>query len=796
MKSILSRYKRKSTGFIILNVGAYLLAIIAIIFDLKFNLNSETLANFVSIMYPSVISVAGFLITVYILFLELYKDRYPLENMQKKQFPNTKYYTYAVIYNIVIGAVVLCIETGFASFILFCITSLITIISIFLTISKSNKSLMLTFYMENFCKEITDGFDANEEKLSSEIVQNIKNILDECVIKEEYHTVGMIVEKTGEIFRGFLKNSITIASSDENSDQALEMFDKIVNLNIFELELCKNIKSSELIKKTIRQQYKNLCFCVKNHQMEWYKKYFEKYLKFLYISQNEDLMDVVKLSYSSIPLVIQCLFKCGYGEYVEDTLKKIDEANNTSVRINKKGNARVYIQFLGCVANYAIEEKNEELIDSLIQKTGQYCYTLIEHSESFANIVEYYKWIFTMILNYSTDKAIAWYENMVGIFSCNYVNTPILIECNMYCLTGLIEKEKEEKRNQEKLINYHIDLLYQISKAKEKYIGYLIFPDFDAMICEKEGNVEEIQKVAGYIKRILNQCIIGDNIPLFYEMLNRFNALLTNTKPHHKFVQEGLLSIYFWLINRTHQLVNKQFLEITFFNLNAVIETLDSKKSISESLGTYIIDNLHASCKGNLVKNGDSSIEIVEMLSAFLLKETPYYFVVTKPSLKKLLYKTLFNIGTDCIENGFEEGARSVSNELGWLIIKSIKQGDDALTTYLIERVSEFYSIAITMEISHKTRMFMLTLFPTVGAFCCKEAGYSKYCKLLIKAIEHEPYKNVETAVRLRTSENDMWNDLYEGETDILTRKFMEKYRKAAGANDTASEAGRVFLLT
>ena len=99
------------------------------------------------------------------------------------------------------------------------------------------------------------------------------------------------------------------------------------------------------------------------------------------------------------------------------------------------------------------------------------------------------------------------------------------------------------------------------------------------------------------------------------------------------------------------------------------------------------------------------------------------------------------------------------------------------------------------MEISHKTRMFMLTLFPTVGAYCCKNPAYSKYCNKIIEAIQKEPPINVETAVRLRTSENDMWNSLYDGKTDEFTNKFMVKYKQKVCSGDVVKEAQRVMKM-
>ena len=129
------------------------------------------------------------------------------------------------------------------------------------------------------------------------------------------------------------------------------------------------------------------------------------------------------------------------------------------------------------------------------------------------------------------------------------------------------------------------------------------------------------------------------------------------------------------------------------------------------------------------------------------------------------------------MENGFEDGVRGISNALGWLIIHYLKNNDDNSVEYLMNRASELYNIAITMNISHKTRMFMLTLFTTIGAYCCRPGIKGKHLNRIINAIKNENIKYVETAVRLRTSENDMWNDLYDGKTDELTQKFMEKYR-------------------
>jgi len=42
----------------------------------------------------------------------------------------------------------------------------------------------------------------------------------------------------------------------------------------------------------------------------------------------------------------------------------------------------------------------------------------------------------------------------------------------------------------------------------------------------------------------------------------------------------------------------------------------------------------------------------------------------------------------------------------------------------------------------------------------------------VLSAIEKEPKENLYVAVSLRTSENDMWNVLFENKTNSLTAKF------------------------
>ena len=115
---------------------------------------------------------------------------------------------------------------------------------------------------------------------------------------------------------------------------------------------------------------------------------------------------------------------------------------------------------------------------------------------------------------------------------------------------------------------------------------------------------------------------------------------------------------------------------------------------------------------------------------------------------------------------------------MGWFIINSINQGNNDLTIYLIERATELYKISKNMEVSSKTLTFILTLFTTVGTFCCKNVGDSRFLYKISEGVSNEDISKIKTAISLRTSENDTWNQLFDNNTVELTNKFIFEFEK------------------
>ena len=61
-----------------------------------------------------------------------------------------------------------------------------------------------------------------------------------------------------------------------------------------------------------------------------------------------------------------------------------------------------------------------------------------------------------------------------------------------------------------------------------------------------------------------------------------------------------------------------------------------------------------------------------------------------------------------------------------------------------------------------------------IGIICLLVAGYIVTDKILIK----EDYIRIKTAIELRTKENNMWDKLFDGQTQSLTQKFLKELNR------------------
>lgn len=756
-----------------------LIGVVAIFADIWLKIDSKVLNELIVLLFSTVTVIAGLWISCYLLFLQLYKDRYPIKVLKECYLPNMRYNFAVVVFCIVYGSVVIVINNGVIANLYYSAVCVTTILEIMIKIYNTNKSLMINTYVDKVFQEIKQDLDNSKNIIKKETFKNVQYILDESIVKEEYFIVQNITERLGDVYRSFLQNSLRFEGENAEINDVEKSFENIINFNINELKMCKKINSEITIDKVVAQQIKNIKFCIDKNQYEWFKKYIEEYSFFLFKTQKENNPAFTEKLYGTYRSIIKNLIEEEKNEWLKFVIEKLRNVINSLVFFYEDVGVRSYCNLLSGAIVFCLEEGKEktESYKILLNSFREFSSLISKNSAAFNNVKMCYSLLFNELLNKSYEEAFLFYEKVLErIF--RGTEDAVFLEFKMYCISELINKGKLNASAEEKILNKQIDVIVEIIGIKGNYQGYLLLPDFEKLINDRQYSKEEFKKIKEKIYDLLNSCIVKDNLPMFYTLINKLNDVLLSTEQRQKELQEELIDIYIAFIYKTRALVNQQYLEILFQLFERVIKEMDEKRKISSNLGDYIISSISGVAQNGNKESRVVVIKAIDLLYSFLNEDEHMNFVITSSDKKQRLYRAMFNIGTDCIENNFEEGLRRVSNSLGWFTINSLKQGTAELTIYLIERATELYSISKSMEVSSKTLTFILTLFTTVGTFCCKNQSYSKFLKKVLDGIITEDVSKIKTAISLRTSENDTWNHLFENDTINLSKKFIAEFEK------------------
>ena len=672
--------KKKKSNEIISLVVCVVMGIAAVLADLFVVVIYEPMQQVFNLVFSAITVIMGIWVTCYLLVLELFKDRYPFNFISKKQLPNMRKIFVMLAYDVLFGVIVALIGKYFWGVIWFCFVSLGTIIIVFVDVYRANKTLMINSYIDDFFSKITTDFNASKMGEFERHRKDIWNIFDECVIKEEYFVARNIAEKSGVTLREFLANSIKIAERTDK-EAVEEAFKQIVDFNIDQLNLCKNTSSDIMTDVIVREQKRNLDFCITHDRFEWYKKYIDRFSQFVFKMQKEEQSALTETLYAVYYAVLKKLVEENKKEWIQYTINQIESFTVIYIFAYDKTNIRNYAMLLTEMAIDCVNRKNDEFYSLFENKLSNFIGLKCLENGVFSEVKISYSYLFQYLITNAQQKAFSFLE-IVMKHRVKCAEDSILVEFKLACIEQAVEIIKGDVEKQDKLLDYHIDAVIEAISLKKEYDGYYEIPDFFGRIKKNEYVKEKYRMVLDDIHKLLNHCIIKDNVPAFYTILEELKKAIGQTEQRQKEIQKELLHLFFWLFKRTIYLVNQQFYEIALNQFREAILQLDKNRQISADFGKYIIENLATSTnRSDRDKETHKLVASkIDLLFSFMAEGTEFSFALANADHKKLIGRSLFNIGTECIENGFEEGIRKVSNATGWLIIYSIRQGTSDLT--------------------------------------------------------------------------------------------------------------------
>ena len=294
--------------------------------DSKLNISAGALAlsKLSSILFSTITVIVGIWVTCYLLFFQLYKDRYPIKVLKEKYLPQMRDYFLLVVYSVLFGCIVLVQNPGIVSNSWFCFISLATTITIMVNIYQTNKTLMVNSYIDDYCKKLEIDLENCNNTICNQTFKDIRYIIDDCIVREEYYVAQNFVKRIGEVFRAFLDNSIKLLSNGQASQNCIQdSFRKLVLINIQLLESCSNINSKLIISNIVRQQENNIQYCISTNQYEWFKDYLDECNRLLFRMQKDSQLDIVDEILNSYSYIFRSLIEQSKLEWVDYAINQL-----------------------------------------------------------------------------------------------------------------------------------------------------------------------------------------------------------------------------------------------------------------------------------------------------------------------------------------------------------------------------------------------------------------------------------------------------------------------------------------
>lgn len=735
--------------------------------------SNDQLNNLVEILFNSLVALITIWFSAYFILIQLYKNTYPMEVIEKNFIKKVKNILIFAICTVLLGIIILSrtknniVDYYFIS--LFLINLGLIIVNTYMV----NRSLTINTYVDDYFKKMSKNLKNKKlnKKMIDENFKSLQKFFNECIIKDEYSVCNNISDKMGSFFRELIEECNQMLLNGKG-DLAEYIFENIINYSISQIQMAKFSKIPTFYKELINQQVENILVCVNIGNFDLFNKYSVK-VNLLLKDYNQNKRYAKEICMVNIRIVENILKK--EKNWIENFLAELFNLIITFLNLDNS----IYISNLEKVITWALI-KNEEYENEDSKYDSKYsilrnyltkCSMLLSNidEKEMQEICLYYSLYGIKILK---EKKLEKVKEFIEIVT-NEIDVRVYSEkwntFILFYLKKTLEQWENElgDDNREKIINYAIRM--NLNELNTNFSE--ILPDYNKLIKDNIFNNKILEKIIKDIEDLFFRLLYNNLDVTLRNFFDSVNDIIKETES--EFVRNKLLESTIELIKRCEK-GKKDLYGYFIFSFNEILEKLDKERKINKELGIQIIDKL--CCIGEETSDEEKIIKIVTLIEDILNDEDYVYFFVTSKLInKKYIYKRLYNVGSNCIEVNMIEGLRYISNLLGWGIIRCLKENDKNLAIYILKRAYDLYEFSKIMKLPDNILIYLLTLFTTVGTYCCKDSKFLNVLNIIVMFLRNEEKEYVIAAIDLRTKENDIWNELYEMQTEKLTKIFKDK---------------------
>ena len=716
-----------------------------------------------SFIVPSFIGLMTLIITITVLFYQLYFNRYNLRNFSNQIFP---IFLSLGIY-IVCGLFFLCLyffyNKNFTKYL--CCYAFVAFVFRFFIFIMLFKNLTLSYFIKTIGKKktkiLTKGNCSYDE--IKEIFEDLSSYFNESVEKKESHYIDIVISVITDVYELYLKNSSNISCKTPMEEkkkieeylasQLSKNFFIIINAHVMGTVIDNYVefilKYSEKCLLAERNYFftqllnKFAIYYVNNKITErdsiYLCKYsFKIYKKALEICNNDNLVKIEDF-------YINTMFLSDYT--FEKDSSKYDIFMNLSNMLSaliKKKKYKQYTNLLSKVSYVITSELNN--IDFLYAKTF---FILIRTQYRIYCEENEIRTSFEKFLFEQTEFAI-------------YIGNDTLIK-----QLGLLYSDIQSKDFVSKSIFENSISLYYRSCRKNQDNAFYFIPDFKNLT----KSLFTVTETLEIFNKLIQMAIEINNEGLGSTILEDLidNILKLDEIPI-LFIHSFENYLLFILDNK-----NEDLLYIVMNKYLNFIKELHDNKKINDDIMKSIFDVWESVC--NIIN--DINQASIQKLVLSKLADLDEYIDNLNTKHKQHILLILLHSAISAIESNNEDLMRNCSNQIGWIIKKAIDNKDNETYKKGIDTAIKLFNLASEAGISDIFLSFESTIFILLGSllFLRKEQENLKYLHDSIATLKYKgERKPILVGRHLREFEADYWKSFFDDENDI--EKLIDEYYK------------------
>ncbi len=764
------------------------------LFSILLLLTVSTLDMFVGFLVPAeflmvsnitlttLVTIAAIVFALFFIYVQVYVNRYPAQLLGNLFGFSMKTCVIAIGTLIAYGLSLILFPNRYFGHIFFWTTSCLVIICFFAFALNSVRQLSINTCVNDFVTNIKKDLSVKpDEKKFREILNNLYSIYEECITKEEYFICQIISESTQETFKDLLKeHNRLIIDKSLSEDNAVKLSTILMKHSFKQISCIKNINSPKFVFIVISTPIEYISTCISIGQYTLYKKSIDELAKYIYYSLNNDSKNVAELLYDQIDTLIDELtIENDRQEWMLYLLQKFHEMTHMCVYVKKDYGVELFAGLMQHTFYKCIDTKDEDFFNKIFDIFLEYTIRITRAQQNLDDIRVYYISISRLFIEAQITNRINRFDSLLDSIESYVIGNRNWVEFFFYYISEL--KNSMPLEYEQKMREKNISVLSAIISLDENPAGpiQILLPDYESDVKKNKMDSQKIKTFSDELRSLCRKAVVKDNADIYYIFLDVLNQSVLCLPKEAKDSQMELFSVYYYVLDMVSNINNQLFPKMTVYMLRLCIEELDKNKCISQDFGATIIKKLQEIASRGSYISDFLADEIIELFRIwFCDEEFLLGFLMRNSDTKQLFYKALYSIGISCIEYGKEESLRKVSNAMGWSLIHSIKRKESGENVNcLLELIIALYKISVDLEISKQTLTFLMTLFTTVGTYCELDVKYCIYQKSIIKFLSKYELETIQVAAKIRTSENTSWDDLFEGKTEIYTKKFLNKVK-------------------